>query len=125
MSCLRCGANKGIKHCRLCLKCYDGYINSRLLSDLTANFSPVSEYNRVVFDLYVASLKEVVCLGRLIQVAERFKVYLEKHPLPELVEWLQIIGLSEQGVAAPSEKKTHLGAVRCCGFLVDRSAAYS
>ena len=96
MSCLRCGANTGIKHCRLCLNCYDGYINSRLLSDLTANFSPVSEYNRVVFDLYVASLKEVVCLGRLIQVAERFKVYLEKHPLPELVEWLQIIGLSEQ-----------------------------
>lgn len=69
--------------------------NSKQISALTMRFSPASEYNREIFYLYLSSLKQVIFLGRLIHIAETFKIYLEHNDLPKLTDWLSIFDISD------------------------------
>ena len=98
MTCCRlCGGSQTSKNHRyLCVKCYQNRTNSRLLATLASDFVPSSEYNRIIFDLYLTSLKQVAYLTRLIHVSWQFRAYLEQNPLPELTDWLNIFDLSDQ-----------------------------
>jgi hypothetical protein len=111
--CLGCQELKLIQHQipPRCSSCTRKAVTAPFFMRLESDFRPLSEYNRMLFQLYIKCIRSLKDPYQHQHRAKRFKAWLETHHVERLGSWSQIREYSEA-----FRKEQEFKSYRCCPF---------
>lgn len=79
----------------LCRRCYTRKINGRVLDRIEAEFKPLTENNKFIFEKYLESTRARLVSDADVVLARKFSLYLSLHSVEQLTSWSRILEISK------------------------------
>lgn len=94
--CSKCGKSRGIFHRNICLECHGYILTAAKLAEMEATFKPASDYNELLFNLFLTYIRKCKLRPNLGCQAARLKEILELERISPIKSWADIDQLSEK-----------------------------
>lgn len=110
----------------LCRYCYRQEINNEALTRIEDNFIPASIYNKKLFELYIAKIRNSYISCKELPVARKWAEVLAQEKLDPLDSWSEVLKLSDKyKIRRGSRKNQGCPVIRTARVLVSHGELVS
>lgn len=94
--CPECCKPQKIFHRAICLRCHERQLTSKKIDELESSFKPASEYNGLLFGLYLSYIRKCKLRASHGHQAAKLREVLETKKIPVVTSWAHIDQLSNK-----------------------------